>query len=519
MMGSNGRAPGAPLTLTRPTKFRGDGPDRGDARQGSRGPGARARSLGPLFVWCLLCASTASAQDRWSDPRPGVRLLERSAAGNDVFVAVVDLTRNGVEVRATRPGERGATTSGFAADSGSAVAINGDFYSAGFAPVGLAVGDGVRWPGTRDTALEGFLAAGPEGRVSIEPPEVVTEPPADWMREVVSGRPMVVSGGRPVDPPNCAPHFCERHPRTAVGLDEEGETLYLLVVDGRSARSRGMTTREVGEVLAELGAHVALNLDGGGSSALWVGDAGGVVNRPSDGAERVVANHIGVVFSDAGVELTGFVREGDIYDEAAGIPGALVELSSGESVRADERGLYRLGGLAPGPVTVHASAPGYAAGERDLELVAGELNWGSIALRAAAADAGSEPPDAAPTPDAAPADEGMDASTTLDGSREIPVDAGVTPDVDPGRAGDLGAEPDAAAPDLERDALSPEPSADSAPAAIEPDGAAGCRVHAPSPARPSLWLPVLVGVARPRRRSRPFRPPHRQGQPRGPLPK
>src|SRR5690606_37040306 len=46
--------------------------------------------------------------------------------------------------------------------------------------------------------------------------------------------------------------------------------------------------------LFDLGAHDGLNLDGGGSSTLWLADQG-VVNRPSGGGERTVANHLGVV--------------------------------------------------------------------------------------------------------------------------------------------------------------------------------------------------------------------------------
>jgi exopolysaccharide biosynthesis protein len=38
----------------------------------------------------------------------------------------------------------------------------------------------------------------------------------------------------------------------------------------------------------------AVNLDGGGSTELWIAAEGGIVNRPSDGHERIVMNHLGV---------------------------------------------------------------------------------------------------------------------------------------------------------------------------------------------------------------------------------
>lgn len=91
-----------------------------------------------------------------------------------------------------------------------------------------------------------------------------------------------------------------RHPRTAVGIGADGRRLVLAVVDGRQAGySAGMTLPELGELMLELGARDALNLDGGGSSAMAVRDTGGavrVVNRPSDAAgERPVANALAVV--------------------------------------------------------------------------------------------------------------------------------------------------------------------------------------------------------------------------------
>lgn len=91
-----------------------------------------------------------------------------------------------------------------------------------------------------------------------------------------------------------------RHPRTAVGVGEGGRRLLLVVVDGRQpGYSAGMTLPELARLMLDLGARDALNLDGGGSSAMAVRDADGavrVVNRPSDPTgERAVANALAVV--------------------------------------------------------------------------------------------------------------------------------------------------------------------------------------------------------------------------------
>jgi hypothetical protein len=87
-----------------------------------------------------------------------------------------------------------------------------------------------------------------------------------------------------------------RHPRTAVGLARGGRELLLVGVDGRGSNgSAGMSLVELGRWMRVLGAISAANLDGGGSTTVWVRGAG-VVNRPSDPTgERPVGNALFVV--------------------------------------------------------------------------------------------------------------------------------------------------------------------------------------------------------------------------------
>jgi hypothetical protein len=59
-----------------------------------------------------------------------------------------------------------------------------------------------------------------------------------------------------------------RHPRSAAGLSADGNTLYLLAVDGRRPASAGVTEAELALILKQLGAYDGLNFDGGGSTAL-----------------------------------------------------------------------------------------------------------------------------------------------------------------------------------------------------------------------------------------------------------
>jgi exopolysaccharide biosynthesis protein len=84
-----------------------------------------------------------------------------------------------------------------------------------------------------------------------------------------------------------------RHPRSAVGFSPDSATLYLVAVDGRQEASAGATLEELATILRDLGAHHALNLDGGGSTPLVVG--GALANVPSDSSgERPVGNVIAV---------------------------------------------------------------------------------------------------------------------------------------------------------------------------------------------------------------------------------
>ncbi|MBD0738462.1 hypothetical protein BGM09_34590 [Streptomyces sp. CBMA29] len=86
--------------------------------------------------------------------------------------------------------------------------------------------------------------------------------------------------------------------RTAAGFDASGSTLYLLALDGSAESGAGLTIAELASVMRELGADSAVNLDGGGSTTLVARDPGAVAvtvrNHPSGGAERPVANAIGV---------------------------------------------------------------------------------------------------------------------------------------------------------------------------------------------------------------------------------
>ncbi|GAB3199790.1 hypothetical protein GCM10027062_17420 [Nocardioides hungaricus] len=111
-------------------------------------------------------------------------------------------------------------------------------------------------------------------------------------RMAISGNSFLVNDGiiRAVDDR-------QMHPRTAVGVDHDTGEVLLLVIDGRSSRSRGYTMVELANLMVDLGADEAVNLDGGGSSTMVGRNRQGtmaVLNTPSDGFQRRVANAISI---------------------------------------------------------------------------------------------------------------------------------------------------------------------------------------------------------------------------------
>lgn len=183
--------------------------------------------------------------------------------------------------------------------------VNGDFFSARgvkdaegtnsafrseiwSSVTGPAVSGGKVW--SASTNARPCLVVSKAGKVSIRR---VSQPQAeDW--EVVSGNVMLVREGKAVAQENKV-----RHPRTVVGLNQGATKMILLVVDGRKPGvALGMNYDELATELLRLGCYTALNLDGGGSSVLAVRDAAKdefkILNAPTDGRERAVANVLGV---------------------------------------------------------------------------------------------------------------------------------------------------------------------------------------------------------------------------------
>ncbi len=122
---------------------------------------------------------------------------------------------------------------------------------------------------------------------------------AQVVRRIYSSPQIAISGNRALlrDRKRVVVDDKEMHPRTAIGIDRDNQTLLFLVIDGRQSFSRGATMVELAKIMLAQGAEDALNLDGGGSSTM-IGPASNgvrrVLNSPSDGRQRHVPNGLAI---------------------------------------------------------------------------------------------------------------------------------------------------------------------------------------------------------------------------------
>ena len=146
-----------------------------------------------------------------------------------------------------------------------------------------------------DTTFVGRLVVGEQVTFSV-----AITPGWEGVREVVSGRETIVRDGQAHVSPRPA-IANQLHPRSAIGTTASGDVV-MVTVDGRdSGTSTGVDLDELAQLMLARGAVQAINLDGGGSTTLVLRQPGdvdvSVANRPSDGAERGVANAILLVSS------------------------------------------------------------------------------------------------------------------------------------------------------------------------------------------------------------------------------
>jgi hypothetical protein len=145
--------------------------------------------------------------------------------------------------------------------------------------------------------------------------------------EVMGGGPMLLKNGEYIGPKQKSDLVETRHPRSAIGRTSD-DKVWLVLIDGRQSMSQGTTIQETADWMKKLGCVDAMNLDGGGSSALNL--FGMTLNRPSGGIQRAVANGI-MLFAKPNVDSPASAFNYDF-----GVP-ATIEKDSKWKVKLAER--------------------------------------------------------------------------------------------------------------------------------------------------------------------------------------
>jgi hypothetical protein len=151
--------------------------------------------------------------------------------------------------------------------------------------------------------------------------------------------------------------------------------LFLVTLDGDQAGSLGMTAESLAWFLTGIGVADALELDGGGSSTLYIRKEGGVVNAPSDGVQRPVANHVGVKY---GALPYHFSVVGIVYDTVFGdmnkvVTTATVTVDGQVATWQNSHTLYHVDNITPHYVCAHASAAGYKSATQCRQITEAEV--------------------------------------------------------------------------------------------------------------------------------------------------
>ena len=176
------------------------------------------------------------------------------------------------------------TTSVQAANTGAILAINGDYYGA--QERGYVLRNGVLYRASAQSGTDA-LVIGADGnfRIINEGETSADTLVREGAWQVLTFGPALVKDGQvTVSSSDEVGRAMTSNPRTAIGQISEGH--YLLVVsDGRTEESAGLSLRQLAELMQSLGAQIAYNLDGGGSSTMVF--QGRVVNNPTTNGRSI----------------------------------------------------------------------------------------------------------------------------------------------------------------------------------------------------------------------------------------
>ena len=251
-------------------------------------------------VGCTLCFaqtdSLAVAKARWEIKRvaPGIKWkhfwFNQSlfGANQNINILEVKLNRKNSLDIAYEPKQL-KTTSQFGAENKAIAAVNGNFFN-------MKEGGSVDYVRTDGVARhQNRLEAGGQRALHQKAALAIAgknvrilgwDGSPDWEQniaaeEVMLSGPLLLSEGK-LSRLDSTETYLARHPRTAVAL--KNKRILLITLDGRNEKAAGMSLFELGRFLKWLKADEGLNLDGGGSTTMWISGEpdNGIVNYPSD---------------------------------------------------------------------------------------------------------------------------------------------------------------------------------------------------------------------------------------------
>ena len=242
-------------------------------------------------------ATNVSTSDTsYSDDNISITLTEKTVSNTQVYIA--DITVSSAEYLKTALAKNTygtnvtAKTSVTAANNNAILAINGDYYGAN--STGYVIRNGVIYrDSVREDSSNGDLAIYKDGSFKIIYEEEISAEQLvkDGVVNLLAFGPSLVENGEIVVNTNSeVGQSMASNPRTAIGMIDENH--YIIVVsDGRTSESQGLSLYELAEVMKSYGVKTAYNLDGGGSSTLYFN--GQVINKPTTNgniSERAVSD-------------------------------------------------------------------------------------------------------------------------------------------------------------------------------------------------------------------------------------
>ena len=236
-------------------------------------------------------AKTATVTDSsYKDDNISVNLSETTVNSTQVYLADVTVSSSDYLKTAFAQNAFGtnvtAKTSETAAANNAILAVNGDYYGAN--STGYVIRNGVVYRDTvRENSNNGDLAIYKDGSFKIIYEDQISADQLvkDGVVNLLAFGPALVENGEiAVGKNQEVGQAMASNPRTAIGIIDENH--YIIVVsDGRTSESEGLSLYQLAEVMKSYGAKTAYNLDGGGSSTLYFNSQ--VINKPTTGGNKI----------------------------------------------------------------------------------------------------------------------------------------------------------------------------------------------------------------------------------------